>query len=143
MADKKIHVEFESHLDEVIKATDEALARAVEIIGGMAESYAKEYITEQEAVDTGNLRNSITHSTEDEGHTVVIGSAVEYAPYVELGTGVYAEGGGGRQTPWWYQDDKGVWHRTIGMKPRPYLRPAIQNHLEEYKKVLETELQDG
>lgn len=69
-------VEFHSNLGEVLKGSQEAIERAAEIIGGMAESYAKELCP----VDTGNLRNSITHTTEDEGHTVVIGSNVEYAP---------------------------------------------------------------
>lgn len=133
-------VKFESHLGEVLKATQQQLERAAEIIGGMAESYAKKNITQQGAVDTGNLRNSITHATENNGHTVVIGSAVTYAPYVELGTGKYAEGGGGRPTPWVYQDSKGNWHRTSGMKPRPYLRPAIEEHKREYKEVIEQEL---
>lgn len=133
-------VKFESHLGEVLKATQQQLERAAEIIGGMAESYAKKNITQQGAVDTGNLRNSITHATENNGHTVVIGSAVTYAPYVELGTGKFAEGGGGRPTPWVYQDSKGNWHRTSGMKPRPYLRPAIEEHKREYKEVIEQEL---
>lgn len=133
-------VTFTSNLGAVLKATDAQLARAAEIIGGMAESYAKKNITRQGAVDTGNLRNSITHTTEDNGHTVVIGSAVTYAPYIELGTGVYAEGGGGRPTPWRYQDSKGNWHTTSGMKPRPYLRPAIEEHKTEYKEVIEREL---
>lgn len=133
-------VVFESHLGEVLDATQEQLARAAEIIGGMAESYAKKNITQQGAVDTGHLRNSITHTTEDNGKTVVIGSAVTYAPYVELGTGKYAEGGGGRQTPWRYQDSKGNWHTTSGMPARPYLRPAIEEHKQDYREVLETEL---
>ena len=133
-------VKFESHLGEVLKATQQQLERAAEIIGGMAESYAKKNITQQGAVDTGNLRNSITHATENNGHTVVIGSAVTYAPYVEFGTGKFAEGGGGRPTPWVYQDSKGNWHRTSGMKPRPYLRPAIEEHKREYKEVIEQEL---
>ena len=128
-------VKFESHLDEVLKATSEQLARAAEIIGGMAESYAKELCP----VDTGNLRNSITHTTENNDHTVVIATAVKYAPYIELGTGKYAEGGGGRQTPWRYHDRKG-WHTTSGMPPRPYLRPAIEKHKDEYKEVLEAEM---
>jgi len=133
-------VVFESHLGEVLDATQEQIARAAEIIGGMAESYAKKNITQQGAVDTGNLRNSITHTIEDNGKTVVIGSAVTYAPYIELGTGKYAEGGGGRQTPWRYQDSKGNWHTTSGMPARPYLRPAIEEHKQDYREVLETEL---
>ena len=69
-------VQFTSNLGAVIQATDKQVRIAAEIIGGKAESYAKMLCP----VDTGNLRNSITHTTEDEGHTVVIGTAVEYAP---------------------------------------------------------------
>lgn len=103
-------VSFHSNLGTIEKLTEEQLARAAEIIGGMAESHAKEACP----VDTGNLRNSITHATEDSGHTVVIGSNVEYAPYVELG--------------------------TVKMSPRPYLRPAIENHIQEYQGVLQAVL---
>lgn len=101
-------VSFHSNLGQIGKATSAQLAKAAEIIGGMAESYAKQICP----VDTGNLRNSITHSTEDEGHTVVIGTNVEYAPYVELGTS-----------------------RT---RAKPYLRPAIETHIPEYQTVLQT-----
>lgn len=39
-------------------------------------------------VDTGRLRSSITHSLEQDsaGLVGVVGTDVEYAPYVELGT---------------------------------------------------------
>lgn len=133
-------VEFKSNLKEVLKGSQEAIERAAEIIGGMAESYAKELCP----VDTGNLRNSITHTTENNGHTVVIGSAVKYAPYIELGTGIYAKGEShAKKIPWYYKDDKGKWHKTYGMKPRPYLRPAIEKHKDEYKEVLRAELSSG
>ena len=66
---------------QVRKALDDAVARALEIIGGKAGSYAKALAP----VDTGALRNSLTHSVS--GDTVSIGSNIEYAPYVELGTG--------------------------------------------------------
>ena len=98
--------------------------------------YSKFLITVERAMEWFGK----THATENNGHTVVIGSAVNYAPYVELGTGKFAEGGGGRPTPWVYQDSKGNWHRTSGMKPRPYLRPAIEEHKREYKEVIEQEL---
>lgn len=118
-------VEFDSNLDVVLSGSQAAIRRAAEMIGGMAESYAKELCP----VDTGNLRNSITHTTENNDHTVVIGTAVKYAPYIELGTGKYAE-----------DHDKKGWHTTSGMPPRPYLRPAIENHKDEYKEVLEAEM---
>ena len=51
----------------------------------MAETYAKDLTP----VDTGTLRNSITHRVETKGKMimVIIGSNVHYAPYVEFGTG--------------------------------------------------------
>lgn len=144
-------VKFESHLADIQKATEEQLARAAEIIGGMLETKAKQYITEGVYTNdsqgwyirTGNLRNSITHKVEQEENatTAIVGSAVEYAPYVELGTGIYADMGG-RQTPWKYQDKNGNWHTTRGMPARPYLRPALENHIKDYQDVLADVLKD-
>lgn len=114
---------FTSNLDGIKKMTDRQCKIAAEIIGGKAESYAKMLCP----VDTGNLRNSITHTTEDDGHTVVIGTSVYYAPYVELGTGRNYEGNSG--------------HGTVqGVRPRPYLRPAIEDHRQEYQYIIQHEL---
>lgn len=41
---------------------------------------------ERVPVDTGRLRNSIAHVIDLDGMRAVIGTNVEYAPYVELGT---------------------------------------------------------
>ena len=126
----------EDNSDEVLSALRKAKERALEMIGLKAERYAKEKCP----VDTGNLRNSITHIVKDD--VAYIGTNVEYAPYVELGTGLYATNGGGRQTPWAYQDSKGNWHRTVGQKPQPFLKPAATEHSEEYRTILKDELQN-
>ena len=88
-----------------------ALARALEKIGLVAEGYAKRLCP----VDTGRLRNSITHA--DDGEAEYIGTNVEYAPYVELGTS-----------------------RT---RAQPYLKPAVVNHSDEYKRIVEDEMRDA
>lgn len=129
-------IEVTSHRVEVIEAKDEAVARALETIGLVAERYAKELAP----VDTGRLRNSISHEVDDS--TVYIGTNVEYAPYLEFGTGIYAEGGG-RATPWSYQDDKGEWHTTSGNQPQPFLRPALDDHISEYRDIVQNELTKG
>lgn len=107
---------------------------ALEAIGLQGETNAKMHITAVGAVDTGILRNSITHATDDD--SAYIGTDVEYGIYVELGTGIYASEGG-RSTPWSYKDDEGNWHTTVGMKPRPFLAPAVQEHIDEYKELVE------
>lgn len=53
---------------------EQAKARALEAIGLQAEGYAKRLCP----VDTGNLRNSISHTYDKD--SAYIGSNVEYAP---------------------------------------------------------------
>lgn len=112
-----------------------AIRRALERCGMQAEGYAKDLTP----VDTGNLRNSITHKVlEKEVH---IGTNNEYAAYVELGTGKEAEGG--RPDPWVYQDDEGRWHWTAGNPAQPYLKPAVADHKQTYRNIIEDELKNG
>lgn len=87
--------------------------------------------------DTGALRRSITSKveTEDGKVTGTVFTPLEYAPYVEFGTGLFAEEGGRMDVPWNYQDDEGVWHSTSGQKPQPFLRPALQENREKIKKL--------
>lgn len=78
----------------------------------------------------GQLRQSITHAVDMETKTGYIGSNLEYAPYVEIGTGIYSSEGTGRQdVPWVYRDLKtGKYYTTSGMKPQPFLQPAVDEN---------------
>lgn len=131
-----MNVEITDNSKEVSGAIHAALLRGLEKIGLVAEGYAKKLCP----VDTGNLRNSITHVLDEQEPAAIIGTDNEYAAYVELGTGIYAEGGGGRPTPWVYQDAKGNWHYTRGNKAQPFLKPAAADHAIQYRKILEDEL---
>lgn len=84
--------------------------------------------------DTGELRRSITSKVEN-GEGVVF-TPLEYAPYVEFGTGLFAESGGRMDVPWNYQDDKGEWHSTSGQKPQPFMRPALNENRERILEIL-------
>lgn len=132
-------VEIQDNSKEVSAAIKEALLRGLEQCGHAAEEYAKKLCP----VDTGNLRNSITHVVDADEPAAYIGTDSEYGPYVELGTGIYAEGGGGRPTPWVYQDAKGNWHYTHGNKAQPFLKPAVADHAPQYRQILEDELKNG
>lgn len=92
-------------------------------------------------VDTGQLRQSITH--EIEGNTGVVGTNVEYAPYVEYGTGIHARDGNGRQTPWSYQRADGKWITTKGQKPQAFLEPALLENENEIKRLFEKAIKEG
>lgn len=83
---------------------------------------------------TGELRRSITSEVKD--YQGIIYTPLEYAPYVEYGTGLFAEEGGRKDVPWRYKDDKGDWHKTSGQYPQPYMRPALNENREEIKRIL-------
>lgn len=130
-------VEFTSHVPEVKAAFEAACLRAMERCGLQGEGYAKDLCP----VDTGNLRNSITHKVDPDEPSVYIGTNNEYAAYVELGTGIYYEGG--RQDPWVYQDEEGRWHRTNGQEAQPYLKPAVADHTQTYRNIIKDALENG
>lgn len=100
-------VTFISYAKDVLNEESKRRRTALEIIGGRAESHAKAACP----VDTGRLRNSITHQQESE-NVEVVGTNVSYGPYVELG--------------------------TSKMAAQPFLRPAAEGHTAEYKGILES-----
>ena len=130
-------ITFEDNSDEVLKAFEDAWSGGLERIGLQAEGYAKDLCP----VDTGALRNSISHKVDESERAVYVGSNNQYAAYVELGTGRYYPGG--RPTPWTYQDAKGVWHWTHGNPAQPYLAPAVKDHVQTYRNILEDEFKNG
>lgn len=115
-----IEVTLTSNKDEILEALGEQLGQAMIAIGLTAESNAKQEITKavydapeskSGYVRTGRLRNSISYGVDTDEPAVYIGSNVEYAPYVELG--------------------------TSKMRARPFLKPAVENYAGEYKDLLE------
>lgn len=88
----------------------------------------------------GELGRSITSEVNVNGDEVegIVYTPLFYAPYVEYGTGLFAEAGNGRKdVPWSYQDDAGEWHSTSGMKPQPFMRPALNENREQIIRMLE------
>ena len=63
-------------------------------------------------IESGKLRRSIAYQVT--GDTVRVGASAPYAEHVENG--------------------------TKNMRARPFLRPALQNHTAEYKRIAEREL---
>ena len=114
-----------------------ARLRALERCGMEAEGYAKDLAP----VDTGRGRNSISHKVDESEPAAYIGTNLDYMIYQELGTGIYAEGG--RPTPWVYQDANGNWHWTRGNRAHPFLKPAVADHPQTYRNIIEDELQNG
>lgn len=132
-----LQIEIDDHSEEVRQEISEALLRALETCGIQCESYAAMLCP----APTGALRNSITHQVYPSEKAVHIGTPLEYGAYVELGTGIYYDGG--RQTPWVYQDVKGNWHWTRGNRAQPFLKPALSDHADEYRSIITSALENA
>ena len=125
----------QKHLDNINldeKKLNQILSQACLIVENQARRDAP--------VDNGVLRNSIR--SEVEGKQGVVGTNIEYAPYVEFGTGLFAVNGDGRQTPWSYQDEMGEWHTTIGQHPQPFLGPALEMNRETIINFIKERLEN-
>lgn len=114
-------VRIENHRDEVERAISQALERALEGVGVIVEREAKKEIRgdygEPERIDTGNLRNSITHDVVESEQAVYVGTNVEYAIYVSEG--------------------------TQKMAPNRFLKNAVERNADQIKEYIEDALKNG
>lgn len=131
---------------EVIKRIKQKVIDRLMLVGEFVSGDAKLRCP----VDLGNLRESIFYKVDENELSVIIGTNVEYAIYVEFGTGEKAEDGNGRKGGWFYTTDskqsKGFLlgqtkngkylYFTYGSKPQPFLRPALIENKEEIKSIL-------
>lgn len=122
-------------LEEVLQALETLTdTNQLENALGQACAIVERAAKEKAPKGNGELRRSITSKVE--GLTGTIYTPLMYAPYVEYGTGLFAEKGGRQDVPWVYCDDKGDFYTTYGMPPQPYLRPALYENREEILRKL-------
>ena len=105
-----------NHVADVKNASREAITRALEAIGQQCVSHAQQELQNTPMrIDTGNLRNSISHTVQ--GDAAYVGTNVEYAIYVHEG--------------------------TSRMAPNRFLKNAVERNKAEYKAIAEAELKKG
>ena len=112
-------VSFEMRTNNVSQLLDELREKkeaALDAVGQAAETQAKLNLeNDPRRIDTGNLRGSISHAPADED-TMCVGTDVEYAIYVELG--------------------------TLKMTPSHYLKRSVQDHADEYMNVIKVHMEE-
>ena len=99
---------FVDNSDKVLQELAEKSDVILEAWGLLGERYAKESCP----VDTGRLRDSITHA--QDGNSELIGTNVEYAVPVETGH---------------------IMPNGKFVKPQPFIQPAVENHGTEYRET--------
>ena len=108
-------VDYKDNSQQILSAMEKGKRNALTAIGATAETHTKENITADKLVDTGRLRNSISYAVD--GESAYIGTNVEYAPYLELGTKKIAA--------------------------HHYLKRAATEHKDEYKNLTAQAIQSA
>ena len=70
-------IQFTDNSEEFKTELERKVKKALEAMGMTAEKHAKEIITKESRIDTGNMRNSVTHTVK--GNTAYVGTNNEYA----------------------------------------------------------------
>lgn len=114
--------------------------KATQLVHGQAKELAP--------VDKGQLAGSIHMQVKDTGKTLEgrVYTNVEYAAYVEFGTGITGNGTYPYEVEglsleykdkgWAYFDeDKGEWIYTKGQEAQPYMYPALKENEKTIKQM--------
>ena len=107
---------IEDNSDIILHAKEEAIFAALDDVGlHLQGEAADELENDPRRVDTGRLKGSITHQVD--GHTLRVGTAVEYAPYVHEGT----------------------WKMTAN----PFLKNAFDRNIDQVERYIMEHLQNA
>lgn len=107
-----------NNVQEALELKRVALERALEAVGLHLEGESKEELeNDPRRIDTGRLRNSISHAVDMSEPAVYVGTNVEYAPYVHFG--------------------------TIKMKRNEFIKNAFVRNKEQVKAYIEQELENA
>ena len=131
-----IRIDMTDNSRETIEAMINSVDRGLRVCGEKAVGYAKDLVP----IRTGDLKNSITYKVESD--ECYIGTNVEYAPYVEFGTGIYSDMGG-RHTEWVTKNSNGVFVTHKGSRPYAFLRPSVSGHQMEYLGILRQSMENA
>jgi len=125
---------FEDNSKKIKKALMEVSEQALEEAALLVEGQAKALAP----VRTGELRDKIDHNikTADGMKMAQIGSPLQYAIYVEYGTGEHATNGAGRKGGWVYKAPNGKFYFTRGMKAQPFLTPAFRRNKKNIENII-------
>lgn len=130
--------EFEKSLENATLKMIQELVGNMELACLIIEREAKKNCP----VDMGTLRASVSHDVTMATDMITgsIFSNMDYAPYVEKGTGVYAKDGNGRKTPWnWGNKGSKKWPGRKGWEgsqPHPFLEPARDANQDNVSEIL-------
>lgn len=126
-------VQFNKHMQQIAIKEQNWIKKQIKISALNVQRKAKRLVPK----DSGLLSSRIKYDIQQGGFSAKMYAMTDYAVYVHWGTGIYAENGKGRKTPWFYRDRKtgqGRW--TRGQKPKLFLKIPWDNEKPDFLRRL-------
>lgn len=144
------YVQLDDNSDGAVSGIQDAVKKALMVIGLKSERYAKDNCTRMRAVDTGLLRNSITFALSG-GYAQASGYTADRGKNgrpPETGTYSGKKADGSDEEPAVYIGTNVRYAQIIEfgsrkIAPRPFLHDAAADHADEYRQIFEDALKNG
>ena len=127
------NIQFDDYSIQVKTSIKDTALAFLEEAGGELEAQTKRNCK----VVSGQTKGSFQHTVDESSLTVAVGSDYENAIWEEMGTGNYAINGDGRKGGWFYRDEQGVRHFTLGKAPKRMLWNAFQSLQAKIQQMAE------
>ncbi len=91
-------------------------------------------------IRTGKLKSSVTIMPLEWSAglaSMTITNLAGYAIYNELGTGIYADNGQGRQDGWFYPVGDGTYRFTVGLPPKYFVRDSFEFYKDKAPSIIQ------
>ena len=137
--------ELDSKLESLMQIADAIEDVAAPQICEVMRRSASQSLTDNGAVDTGRLRDSVESQSsgfvDRKGESVVeigIATDVPYAQFIEYGTGPRGDPAVPHTTKmaWVYRGDDGELHLAKSQEARPFMRPALYDNRELFGDII-------
>jgi hypothetical protein len=140
---KQLKREIEATEEQIKQGTEQGLKVCASEIKVHEQRLIEQRTGHGEYLPTGFLKRSVTIMPIEWspfGASITVTNVANYSLYAELGTGIYASDGNGRQGGWFYPIGDGTYRFTLGMPPKFFVRDTYDFYKDKATAIVEEQI---
>lgn len=140
---KQLEKELNKTIDEMHEGIERGLKVCASEIKQMEQRQIENTTGGGSYVPTGQLKRSVTIMPIEWSPfcaSITVTNVANYSLYTELGTGIYASDGNGRQGGWFYPIGDGTYRFTLGMPPKFFVRDTYDFYKDKATAIVEEQI---
>lgn len=133
--------DLEKDLEKIQEGIEDGMRLVASEIAQMQHNIIDESLNPNSTyVRTGLLKSGVTIMPLEWSAglaTMTITNTTSYVVYNELGTGIYADNGQGRQGGWYYPVGDGTYRFTMGLPPKYFVRDSYEFYKDKAPSIIQ------